>query len=88
MFTTDVLGWNFRDKYPDFPRSFDGNCTFADSYDAIKEATDSVDVVELAKAHFNEFVTPQAIPLFTLDHESFFNLFKGVAELARQHPTD
>lgn len=48
-------------------RHFDGSHTLKGSYDKIKEATGSVEPVEYLKAHFNEFVTPEGIPLFTLD---------------------
>ena len=48
-------------------RHFDGAHTFKGSYDAIKKSTGSVDPVEYLKSHFNEFVTSEGIPLFTLD---------------------
>lgn len=57
-------------------RHFDGSHTLKGSYDKIKEATGSVDPVKYLKAHFNEFVTPQGIPLFNLDknrHEIISN---------------
>ena len=57
-------------------RHFDGSHTFKGSYDKIKEATGSVDLVKYLKAHFNELVTPEGIPLFTLNknrHELISN---------------
>ena len=49
-------------------RSFDGSHTFAGSYQTIAEATGDVDGSEYFKAHLNELVTPEGIPLLTLDH--------------------
>ena len=57
-------------------RHFDGSHTFKGSYDKIKEATGSVDLVEYFKSHFNEFVTPEGIPFFNLNknhHELISN---------------
>ena len=57
-------------------RHFDGSHTFKGSYDKIKEATGSVDPVKYLKAHFNEFITSQGIPLFNLNknhHEIISN---------------
>ena len=48
-------------------RHFDGSHTFKGSYDKIKNTIGSVDPVKYLKAHFNEFVTPEGIPLFTLN---------------------
>lgn len=48
-------------------RHFDGSHTFKGSYDKIKEATGSVNPVEYLKSHFNELVTSEGVPLFTLD---------------------
>ena len=48
-------------------RHFDGSHTFKGSYDKISEATGSVDLVEYFKSHLKELVTPEGIPLFTLD---------------------
>ena len=49
-------------------RHFDGSHTLIGNYRKIKETTGSVDVLEYFKSHFNEFVTPQGISIFTLDH--------------------
>lgn len=49
-------------------RHFDGSHTLLGSYHKIRETKGSVDIVEYFKAHFNEFVTPEGIPLFTLNH--------------------
>jgi hypothetical protein len=49
-------------------RAFDGSHTFAGSYQTIAEATGDVDASEYFKAHLNELVTPEGIPLLTLDH--------------------
>ena len=57
-------------------RHFDGSHTFKGSYDKIKETTGSVDIIKYFKSHFNEFVTPEGIPLFTLNknhHELISN---------------
>lgn len=61
-------------------RHFDGTHTFKGSYDAIKEATGSVDAVEYIKSHFNELVTPEGIPLFTLDKKHHMELSNQISE--------
>ena len=48
-------------------RHFDGSHTLKGSYEAIKKATGSVDPVEYLKSLFKELVTPEGIPLLTLD---------------------
>ena len=48
-------------------RHFDGSHTLKGSYDKIKEVTGSVDSIQYLKSHFNELVTPEGIPLFTLN---------------------
>ena len=48
-------------------RHFDGSHTFKGGWDKIKAAEGSVDPVEYLKSHFKELVTPEGIPLFTLD---------------------
>lgn len=50
-------------------RHFDGSHTFVGSYNKIKETTGSVNPIEYLKSHFNELVTPEGIPLFTLDKQ-------------------
>lgn len=52
-------------------RTFDGSHTFKGSYDTIKNTTGSVDIVEFFKLHFNELVTPEGIPLFTLNKDHY-----------------
>ena len=57
-------------------RHFDGSHTFKGSYGRISEVKGSVDFVEYFKSHYKEFVTPEGIPLFTLDkkqHEAVSN---------------
>ena len=50
-------------------RHFNSSHTFVGSYNKIKESEGSVDITEYIKAHFNELVTPEGIPLFTLDKQ-------------------
>ena len=63
-----------------FHRSFDGSHTLAGSYKAIKEQTGSVDFFEYIKAHFNELVTPEGIPLFTLNKPGYERLSSEISE--------
>ena len=60
-------------------RSFDGFHTLVGSYKAIKDQTGSVDFFEYIKAHFNEFVTPEGIPLFTLDRPAYKSLSSEIS---------
>ena len=52
-------------------RHFDGSHTLLGSYNKIKEATSSVDIVEYCKSHFNELITPEGIPLCTLNEQQY-----------------
>ena len=57
-------------------RHFDGSHTFKGSYETISKKTGSVDFFEYFKSHYREFITPEGIPLFTLDknqHEAISN---------------
>ena len=59
-----------------FHRTFDGSHTMKGSYDAIKDSVGSVDPIQYVEAHFRELVTPEGIPLLTLDkqqHEAMSN---------------
>ena len=51
-------------------RHFDGSHTFVGSYNEIKDSTGSVDIIEYFKSHFNELITPEGIPLLTLDKKN------------------
>jgi len=62
-------------------RHFDGSHTFAGSYEEIKEATGDVEMIEYFKSHFNELVTPEGIPLFTLDKEEYYNFSEEISEI-------
>ena len=48
-------------------RHFDGSHTFKGSYDKIEATTGSVDFVKYFKSQYKELITPEGIPLFTLD---------------------
>ena len=48
-------------------RSFDASHTFAGSYSKIRAATGDVQFTKYSKALFNDFVTPQGLPLFNLN---------------------
>ena len=61
-------------------RHFDGSHTLKGSYDAIKEATGSVEPVEYIKSQFNELVTPEGVPLFTLDKKYHGELSNQISE--------
>ena len=59
-----------------FHRSFDGSHTLQGSYGAIKDHVGSVDLTQYIKAHARELVTPEGIPILTLDkgqHEALSN---------------
>ena len=59
-----------------FHRSFDGSHTIKGSYDAIKDSTRAVDPVQYVEAHARELVTPEGVPILTLDkgqHEALSN---------------
>jgi len=66
-------------------RMFDGNHTFSGSYEAIKSMTGQVDAFDFIKAHVNEVVTPEGIPLFNLDQVSFNHLSSEVSETLGGH---
>ncbi len=63
-----------------YHRSFDGSHTLAGSYKAIKDRTGSVDFFEYIKSHFNELVTPEGIPLFTLNKPGYERLSYEISE--------
>ena len=62
-------------------RHFDGSHTFKGSYDTIKSSIRGlVDPVEYLKAHFKELVTPEGIPLFTLDQTHHAKISSEISE--------
>ena len=61
-------------------RHFDGSHTLKGSYDKIKETAGSVDPVEYLKSHFEELVTPEGIPLFTLDKDHHTAISNEISE--------
>ena len=63
-----------------FHRSFDGSHTFKGSYDAIKDRVGEVDPVQYVQAHFRELVTPEGIPLFTLDKARYDSISNEISE--------
>ena len=66
-------------------RSYDGSHTFSGSYDAIHEATGDVDLRQFLEAHFDELVTPNGIPMFTLDHARYKTLTNEISEILGGH---
>ena len=63
-----------------FHRTFDGSHTLKGSYDAIKNEVGEVDLTEFFKAHFRELVTPEGIPIMTLDKQQYENLSNEISE--------
>ena len=62
-------------------RSFDGSHTLGESWEKIQEATGDVELAKFAKAHFNELVTPEGIPLFNLDHGAYNSLSEEISDV-------
>ena len=64
-----------------FHRHFDGTHTLRGSYEAIKDRTGTVEMAPFIKAHFNDLVTPEGLPVFTLDREKYTALSNEVSEV-------
>jgi hypothetical protein len=62
-------------------RSFDGSHSPVGSWNKIEEATGSVDLWEYVKAHANELVTPEGVPIMTLDKTSYEWFSEEVSDL-------
>ena len=63
-----------------FHRTFDGAHTLKGSYDAIKDKVGEVDPVQYVEAHARELVTPEGIPILTLDKSQHEALSNDIAE--------
>jgi hypothetical protein len=70
-----------------FHRHFDSSHTLAGSFEKIKEATGDVDFTKYLKAHINELVTPNGIPLFNLERGAFRTLTDELSESLGGHIT-
>jgi hypothetical protein len=68
-------------------RAFDGSHTFAGSYESIADATGDMVASEYLKAHLNELVTPEGIPLLTLDRSALRWLTDEVSDALGDHVT-
>jgi hypothetical protein len=66
-------------------RAFDGSHTFTGSYEKIGQITGDVDAYEYLKAHVNELVTPEGIPLFTLDRGELHGLSNEISAALGDH---
>ena len=63
-----------------FHRHFDGTHTLKGSYDAIKNELGEVEPTQFFEAHFRELVTPEGIPIMTLDKAGYENLSSEISE--------
>lgn len=63
-----------------FHRHFDGTHTFYGSYEAIKEQFGTVEIHPYIDAHFKDLVTPEGLPIFTLDYERHTVLSQEISE--------
>ncbi len=61
-------------------RHFDGSHTLAGSYQKIKDSVGDVDFGDFIKAHLDELVTPNGIPLFDLNQGRFNQLTNEIAD--------
>jgi hypothetical protein len=61
-------------------RTFDGSHTFRGSWESIARQTGGVDLSEYLKAHLNELVTPEGVPLMTLDKATYEKVSAEVSE--------